>query len=536
MSSRNGAQVLVEQLAARGVKRIFGVPGGDCSLDIIRAANEVGIDFVVARTENSAAMMAAATAELTNSLGVLLTTRGPGLANGVNGVAYASLDRAALVVISDGYENEQAYISHQRFDQARVLEPLVKGSLRLDAPIALPALGPLLDLAMTAPFGPVYVEVTGGGMRTSIPAGAIPVQPYVPPLVEHVPASFDAARKMLAQASRPLIIAGLQAADEQASVALRKFAAQLNIPVLATYKAKGVLPDSDALMLGSFIGGAAEDETLRSADLVILYGADPIEFAPAPWRYDVPILEITTHPFARHYFTPAVSMVGSLTHAAAELAKSAHQGKWQASQLQAFKKEIAERARTHGGGPISPQMLTDAVCSAMPADVRITVDAGAHMLPIMAHFKARQSRDVLISRGLATMAFALPAAIGAALADPHRPVVAFTGDGGLMMCAAEFATAIQAGCKLTVVVFNDSAMTLIGVKQRRRELPNEGVEYSSTDFAQVARGFGARGFRVEDPAQLVDALRQALAGDVPSVVDVVIDPEPYHAQIRALRG
>ncbi|MBN3846049.1 thiamine pyrophosphate-binding protein [Paraburkholderia sp. Ac-20342] len=536
MSSRTGAQVLIEQLAARGVTRIFGVPGGDCSLDVIEAANEAGIEFVVTRTENSAAMMAAVTAELTGSLGVVLTTRGPGLANGVNGVAYAALDRAPIVLIGDGYEHEQAFISHQRFDQTRVLEPLIKGAARLDTPVALPAVGALLDTALSAPYGPVYLEVTGAGMRGTVPADAVPVQVARPVPAAPGPAVFEHARKVLAAARRPVIIAGLQAAEARASEALRRLAAKLQCPVLATYKAKGVLPDADPLMLGSYIGGAAEDETLRSADLFVLFGTDPVEFAPQPWRYTTPVLDIALHSFPRHYFNPVASVIGDLAVAAAQLEVGLARSDWHSTQLGTLKEGMRARALTHGGGPITPQSLTEAACAALPANARITVDAGAHMLPVMAHFQANAPRDVLISRGLATMAFALPAAIGAALAEPNRPVVAFTGDGGLMMCAAEFATAVQAGCKLTVVVFNDSSMTLIGVKQRRRDLPHAGVDYSHTDFAQVARGFGARGWRVEDPAQLADALSAALAADGPSVVDVVIDPEPYHAQIRSLRG
>jgi acetolactate synthase-1/2/3 large subunit len=536
MSSVTGAQVLIEQLAARGVKRMFGVPGGDCSLDLIEAAAGVGIDFVVTRTENSAAMMAAATAELTGSLGVVLTTRGPGLANGVNGVAYASLDRAPIVIISDGYENDQAYISHQRFDQGAVLAPLTKGALRIDSPTALPALGALLDSASRTPCGPVYVEVTGRGMRGSVPVGAVPVQVEAPLVVPPTPAALERARGLIAAARQPVIIAGLQAVHGRASEALRAFAAQLNCPVFATYKAKGVLPDDDALMLGSYIGGAAEDETLRAADLVVLYGADPIEFPPQPWRYAMPVVELSEHAFARHYFNPDVSVYGELESMLGALSQGLARSGWETAQLRDLKAGIHARAQTRGGGPITPLALTEAICVALPTNARLTVDAGAHMLPVMARFVAKRPRDVLISRGLATMAFALPAALGAALAEPDRPVVAITGDGGLMMCAAELASAVQAGCKLTVVVFNDSSMTLIGVKQRRRELPHAGVDYSSTDFAQLARGFGCAGWRVEEPAQLATALEAAMAAAGPAVVDVVIDPEPYHEQIRAMRG
>jgi acetolactate synthase-1/2/3 large subunit len=536
MSKQTGAQALVTQLAARGVKRIFGVPGGDCSLDIIAAAQDAGIGFIVARTENSAAMMAAAGAELNGGIGVVLTTRGPGLANGVNGVAAASLDKTPLVLIGDGYENDQAFISHQRFDQVEVLRPLVKGSMRLDAPATLPAAGALLDLALANPPGPVYIEVTGNAMRAQVDGAAIAVQPLQPSLPVHLPATLEAARDLLRGATRPVIIAGLQARGERDAHALRDLAARLQCPVFATYKSKGILPDSDPAMTGSFIGGAAEDIVLREADLIVFYGADPVEFPPSPWRHGMKTLELATHPFPRHYFVPTLAVVGDLGEAARHLARDAVRSQWSESELAHAKEHMRSCARARGAGPIDPQTAAEAAMAALPADARITVDAGAHMMPILGVYQARRTRDVLISRGLATMAYALPAAIGAALAEPTRPVVAFTGDGGLMMCASELATAVQAGCKITVVVFNDSDMALIDVKQRRRQLAKAGVSYSSTDFAQVARGYGAFGVRVEQPGGLAAAFEQAYAHPLPAVVDVVINPESYHDQIRALRG
>lgn len=533
---RTGAEVLVEQLKARGVQRIFGVPGGDCSLDIIEAAKRAGIPFIVSRTENAAAMMAAAGAEVAGGLGVLLTTRGPGLANGANGVAYAWLDRSPLLVISDGYENEQAYVSHQRFDQAAMLAPVTKGSLRVDAPTALPAIGPLLDLALSEPAGPVYLEVTGRGMRTKVPAAAVPVHSVVAPLPEPSIASLEVARAAMAKARKPVIVAGLQARETEASRAVRELARRWNCPVLATYKAKGVLDDADPLMIGPYIVGVAEDALLAQADLVVWFGADPVEFAPTPFKHQVPSIEISTRAFPRNYITPLVHVQGNIVSALRQLETGLVPSAWEPSALRELKSAMRARAAANEGGPITPQMLTEAGCAVLPDNVRITVDAGAHMLPIMALFNAHAPRDVLISRGLASMAFALPSAVGAALADPSRPVVAFTGDGGLMMCMAELATAVQAGCKLTVVVFNDANMTLIDVKQRRRSLPKEGVSYSSADFAQMARGCGAQGWRVEAPDELEGALRAALACDGPALVDVVIDPRSYDAQVRALRG
>jgi acetolactate synthase-1/2/3 large subunit len=234
---------------------------------------------------------------------------------------------------------------------------------------------------------------------------------------------------------------------------------------------------------------------------------------------------------------PAAAVVGNIADAARRLAHGLPTSGWQAAEIAALKTHMRGRARVQGQGPaITPNRLVDAVLAALPPDARITVDAGAHMLPVMALFEARRPRDALISRGLATMAYALPAAIGAALEQPERPVVAFTGDGGLMMCAAELATAVQAGCKITVVVFNDSSIALIGVKQQQRQLRREGMDYSPTDFAQVARGFGCEGLRVTRADELDAAVATALAASRPVVLDVVVDHAPYPALVKSLRG
>ena len=533
----NGAAALAAQFKARGVTHIYGVPGGDCSLDIIAAAEAVGIRFVLARGENAAAMMAAAAYQVTGRLGVVLTTRGPGLANGVNGVACAMLDRCGIVIISDGYENEQAFVSHQRFDQQRVLEPVVKGSLRIDAPAALPALGPLLDLAVARPAGPVYLEVTGQGMRNQVPALSVPISPAEQAPLPHAPAaSIEEARKLLAAARRPVIVAGLQTREPGAAEALRALAARWHCPVFTTYMGKGSIADADALSMGHFMAGGAEADTFNAADLILTFGADPIELLPKPFRYPGAVVELSTHPFPRNHWIPAVALIGDLAHSAAELARDLPPSTWEPQELQALKTHMRTRATALKDDTITPTLLAQTACRLLPSDARATVDAGAHMLPVLAFLEARNPGEVLISRGLATMAYALPSAIGAALTDPKRPVVAFTGDGGLMMCAGELATAAQEGCNLVVVVFNDSAIAMIGAKQKQRGFERRGMDYSASDFAQVARGFGCIGWRVTDAAELAPAIEKALACDRPCVLDVVVDPETYDTQLRSLRG
>lgn len=531
--TRTVADLWAERLASYGVKRFFGIPGGDCSLDMIQSAADHGIDFILARAEAAATIMAATTGELTGTPGVVMTTRGPGIANAMNGVAYAALDRAPLMILADAYDGNHDGVSHQRFDQAAMLRPLTKACDHLGGADAGSRLDRLADTTLAAPQGAVYLELRGADVRaeTSEPdertkPAPRPPAPSLPPKVQ----------EMLSKAKRPVVIAGLQACDSAAAATLRKLVAQWDVPVVVTYKAKGVVADDDDHLIGYYIGGVAEEPWLKQADLIVFYGFDAIEFPPHKWRYSAPMIELTAYPFDRNIVAPEVSVVGPLDELGAALMKLKVGFAWPADFRAKAKRAIKDRARAGDGGPISPHMVMDAVLEAAPPNARITLDAGAHMIPALHQWNATEPRQALISRGDATMGYALPAAIASALAEPERPVIAFTGDGGLMMCAGELGTAVQYRCNLVCIVFNDETLTLIGARQRRRQLPNAGVDFSPADFSKVAEGFGCLGIRVEQPDELGPAMRRAFSATGPVVVDVRVNPAAYHEQLISLRG
>ena len=158
------------------------------------------------------------------------------------------------------------------------------------------------------------------------------------------------------------------------------------------------------------------------------------------------------------------------------------------------------------------------------------------MLSATGFWPAMRPHDVQISNGLASMAYALPAGIAAALAEPGRRAIAFTGDGGLKMCLGELATAVQYAAPVTVIVFNDGALTMIDLKQQSRGMKTAGVRWPRTDFAAVARGFGCAAWRVDTPEGYEAALEEARGVEGPCLIDVVLDPSGYAAQLKAMRG
>lgn len=538
MVQKTVAQLIARVCERNGTKRIFGVPGGGSSLDLIRAFAERGIPYVLTRTETGAAIMAAATAEATGTLGVAITTQGPGAASAANGVAHAHLDRCPMLLISDGWTKQQSsFDTHQVFDQRALMAPIVNCITRLEGNDVAGELEGLIATANTVPWGPIYVELTGEAARRLVEDNETIAAPDAGKEID-APA-IARVQALVASAKRPVLLVGLEARTAGSGERLEALAARLQCPVMPTYKAKGVIPDDHPNVVGLFTGGAAERECVASADLIVLCGFDPGELIGRPWPYSAKVVDIgpVLHPI--HYLTPAERVIGPLARILdALIASDGGGGGWKPGEIARLRNDMQTRLAYRGSGHgLSPEDVVKTTHDASAGmDARITVDAGAHMFSAMAFWPARRQGDVLISNGLATMAFAIPAAIAMSLETPDRPVIAFTGDGGLMMCAGELSTAAQYAARLCIVVFNDATLSLIAIKQKSRQLPQEGVTWPRPDFAAVARGFGLRGFSATTIEQYRAALAEALASDTPSLIDVRIDPSGYLAQSVALRG
>ena len=533
------ATALVRAFKARGTQRMFGVPGGGSSLDLIEAARLAGIDFVLARHECAAMFMAAATAELDGSLGVALTTKGPGTANAANGAAHASLDRCAVALVTDGFSPQvQSYVTHQWFDQRALLAPLVKAHSLLAKGDIGAQIERLLAAARTPRRGPVHIELTGPAARARIAARRH--RKFAPTIAAAGASAIDRARAMIAGAKRPVVVAGLEARDAGVAASVRKLVAALGCPALVTYKAKGVVADAAPQYAGIFTGGMAEQATVKQADLIVLIGVDPVELILQPWPYAIPVLDIgyARHPV--HYVKPAHRVYGDLRRSVAALRPSGAGSGWRRTQIRKLRDQTrASLAYSGSGTGLTPRQVVEAAALAargLARWPRATVDAGAHMFSATAFWPCVRPNDLLISNGLATMGFALPAAIASALHDPRRHTIAFTGDGGLLMCLGELATAVHSRARIVVVVFNDGSLSLIDIKQQQRKLPVSGMRWDRPDFAATMRGLGGRGYRAHSPAGYRRALAQAFAGKGPALIDVVVDPSGYGAQLAAMRG
>jgi acetolactate synthase I/II/III large subunit len=526
------ADRIVERLREAGVSHIFGMPGGGGNLDLIDAAGRAGLPFVLTATETGAAIAAIAQAEIARKPAVCLTTLGPGVTSVVNGIACAKLDRAPVVVFTDSHPLAAAACTHQRIDHRALLAPVTTWSATLAPDCAESTLLEALARATTAPCGPVHLDCPGGVLSGESVVRAVPSS------VADRPAEADRSAEafaLLGRARRPLLLVGLGARRDADAAAIRHLCETRRVPALVTYKAKGVVPDDHEWFGGLFTNAAIERPLIEGADMIIGIGLDPVELIPRPWTFAAPIVSFAASAMADNHVPFAAQAVGEVAAAVARIESTLQTSTWDLSLVERCRLDQRRHPFATSAG-FSPFRVVEIAAERLARSARVTVDAGAHMFPATVAWPVYEPNQMLISNGLSTMGFALPAAIGAALLDRKRPVVALTGDGGLLMCAGELTTAAREHLQIIVVVFADEALSLIEVKQRQRRLGERGVKLGHVSWTAVAGACGAAGFVADDEPGLARAIEQAIAHEGPSLIEARIDARSFDQTVAAIRG
>jgi acetolactate synthase-1/2/3 large subunit len=523
------ADLVIRKLRDAGVRALFGVPGGGGNLDLIDAAGRAGLPFVLTSTETAAALAAMAQADVTGSPGVCLTTLGPGVASVTNGVACAYLDRAPLLVFADSHPD---CFEHQRLDHAAMFAPITKWSASLTPDSAEKITARAIATAMASPPGPVLIDCPG-----DVAARAAQDAPTnIVRVAKHTrPSSRPDLDALLAVSLKPLLIVGLGARQPTAVAAIRSFCERRGVPAMVTYKAKGVIPDDSPRFAGVFTHGAIERPLVSEADLLIGAGLDPVELIPRRWDYERPIINCGPWAVEERHVPFAVQLVNDVAEALSEIDAGLPPSRWHADEIPRF---VAGQRQTflEDAGGFSAHRVVQIAASRLAGISRVTVDAGAHMFPATMLWPVREANQMLISNGLSTMGFALPAAIGAALVDGQRPVVALTGDGGLLMCLAELLTASRERLKIIGIVFNDGSLSLIEIKQQARRFAPAGVSLGAVSWPALAASLGVTPFSAGNDAELEHAVNSALEVHGPSLIEARIDRSNYTATLKAVRG
>jgi acetolactate synthase-1/2/3 large subunit len=529
------AEAMAGAMADAGVEVAFTFPGGGSNLALLDALHDRAIRTVLTRSEVGGALMATTLADITGTPGVLIVGLGPGAASAMNGVCHAWLDRSALLLVADRYsEADAATTGHQLLDQRRMFAPVTKGYVDADPDDVHAAVASAIALALAPPRGPVLIEMRRDRART-VAAGAAP-NDAGEPAGPRVSGDLAPAARALAGARRPVVLVGEEARRDVDPAALVALAERLEAPVLSTYKAKGVFPERHRLAAGILTGAEIERPLLAEADAFLAVGLDPIELLARPWPYAADVIALRRSAAADPYLAPRWTLAGDIAGALAGLCAGVRdpRSEWRAGDAAARASAIREPLRAAGGALTAWRAVE--IVQEVAGDAVVTVDAGAHMFAATWFWRSERPNRFHISNGLATMGFAVPAAIGAALAAPAETVIALTGDGGFTINAAELETAARAGAKVIVIVLNDASLSLIRVKQDEIGLDRSDVDFVRSDFAAVAEGLGVRGARASTEGELRAAVELAVSAPRTTVVDVAIDGGEYAQMHRLIRS
>ena len=567
--TRIAAYLLAEYLERLGVEVIFGLTGHTV-IAMLDAIGRSSIRYVSTRHEQVAAHAADGYARASGKPGVLLTHLGPGLTNAATGVANAALDSIPLVVIAGdvqsyfhGRHPHQEINLHQDADQFQIYRPFCKRVYRVDNAGDLPrVIERAFHLAQAGRPGPVLVDVPMDVFSASLPVDAFSKMPaeIARPAIDEVTA--ERIIEALAAAERPVLYAGGGVLSARAAAELMELAEALEVPVAHSLMGKGVAREDHPLLLGmtGFWGTPIANEKCRTADLILAIGTrlaeanssswDPrFTFAIPPTRLfhiDADVAEIGRN------FPTELGVVADAKLALAALAKVA-QGTAHRSRG-SLRAEIATGRRAFAANwadqyssnqyPMRPERILSEVRKAVPEDGYIVTDVGWNKNGVGQQFPITVPGTFITPSGLATMGFGPAAALGVKLAQPDRAVVALIGDGAFGSNPSVVATAMEAGLGVIWLVMDNAAFgTIAGLTNMHYGwefgclFESDGARYR-TDFAQIAKGYGADGVFIRSADELGPALTAALASGRPTVIQAPMEnaptPTPGHWDINCI--
>ena len=538
------ADVLAARLYDEGCRLAFGMPGGEV-LTLVDALDRAGIRFVLCKHENAAAFMAEGAWHRTGAPAILVATVGPGALNGVNAVANAHQDRVPMIVLSGCVDADEVQTyTHQVLDQTQVFAPITKATFTLNTGAAHVIADKAVTIAVEGRPGPVHIDVpisvADASVAPDIPTRRARATPVIP-----APVAMAEMRAHLATAERPILIVGVDALNQgfdtrQTNISdqLRAFVETFNVPVITTYKVKGLLAEDHPMALGGAGLSPKADAILlplvQRADLIIGLGYDPIEMRTG-WRdFYFPgiqtMIDITAEPNHHYMHQATLNVIGDCGATLAAMADTVTpRATWTSGEVEAAKADLATAfPRDDVWGPAA---VIDICRTALPRNTLATVDSGAHRILLSQMWECYGPRGLMQSTALCTMGCAIPLAMGAQIVEPERTVVSFSGDAGFLMVAGELSTAAELGLKTIFVVFVDASLSLIELKQRQRPLKNAGVDFGQHDFAAMGRAFGGAGHTVTSRAELETALSAAQTAETFTVIAAVIPRGFYDGRI-----
>jgi acetolactate synthase-1/2/3 large subunit len=567
--TRFAAYLLADYLERLGVEVVFGLTGHTV-IAMLDALGRSRIRYVSTRHEQVAAHAADGYARATGKPGVLLTHLGPGLTNAATGVANAALDSIPMVVIAGdvqsyfhGRHPHQEVNLHQDADQYQIYRPFCKRVYRVDHARDLPRIiERAFHLAQTGRPGPVLVDVPMDVFSTSLPIDAFTKVPAEIARPSIDPATAERIVKALAAAERPVLYAGGGVLSARASAELAELAEALELPIAHSLMGKGVVREDHPLLLGmtGFWGTPIANEKCRTADVILAVGTRFAEANSSSWdprfTFNIPPtrlihIDADVAEIGRNFPTE-LGVVADAKLALTALAGAANGVKH--ANRSALRLEIAQGRRAFAANwadqyssnqyPMRPERILSELRKAVPENGFIVTDVGWNKNGVGQQFPITVPGTFITPSGLATMGFGPAAALGVKLAQPDRVVVALVGDGAFGSNPSVVATAMEAGLGVIWLVMDNAAFgTIAGLTNMHYGwefgclFEANGARYR-TDFAQIAKGYGADGVFIKCADELGPALAAAVASGQPTVIQAPMEnaptPTPGHWDINCV--
>jgi len=555
----NGSQIVIDALKKEGVDTLFGYPGGVVIPIFDAFFKEKELKVILNRHEQAAVHAADGYARSTGKVGVALVTSGPGATNAITGIATAKLDSVPIVVISGQVKNDFIGTDgFQEVDMVGMTRTISKHNYLVNDVSDLPkAMKEAFHIAKTGRPGPVSIDIPVDVLNAIIKDYKYPEDVDLPgykPTVKGNPKQIKKLAEFIQRAEKPLFYTGGGIVAANAEKELLAVVEKTNIPFVTTLMGLGTSKHDHPLFLGmpGMHGRYAANHALQQCDLLIAVGVrfddrvtgDISRFAP---NATVAHVDIDPAEIGKNFHTE-IPVVGDAKHVLKELDKVLKHrpaNGW-CKAVTGWRDESPLTYSQKPGQDIAPQFAIEKLSDISKDDAIIVTDVGQHQMFSALYYKHRGPRQFLSSGGLGTMGFGLPAAMGAALANPKKQVIAVVGDGGFKMNIQELATCAINGIPVKVLVLNNQ---YLGMVRQWQELfwnkqyskvclkqtpncppeckgPNKNCpEVYLPDFVKVAEANGVKGLRAETPDELEAMLKVGLAHTGPVVMECIVRKE-----------
>jgi len=533
----SGAEIIVRSLERQGVQLIAGIPGG-ALLPLYEALSRCSrIRHILARHEQAAGFIAQGIARVTNRAGVCFATSGPGVTNMITALADAKMDSVPLVCIAGQVPTH--LIGTDAFQEVATVElarPVTKAAFMATSASELSQLlAEAFHIAESGRPGPVLIDVPKN-VQLQRCDNAFKLKNREAIRLPKDSEIYDRAAAMINSAQRPVLYVGGGVIQARAASVVQRLAEQASIPVTTTLMAMGAMPHNHALNLGmlGMHGAMATHHVLEECDLLIAIGArfddratgDPKRFVS---KAKIIHIDIDVREFGK-IKQPTLAIHADAWTALTNLSARVSivtRSKW-LTRIDELQRKYPPRDMVISGTAttdlLSPVGLIRAVGAMLPADAILTTDVGQHQMWVAQSYPFTRANRWLTSGGLGTMGFGLPAAIGAALAEPEATVACFTGDGSLLMNIQELATLSELNLNVKLILLDNASLGMV----RQQQEMFYGQRYCAShfskpsDFVRIAQAFDVTVIEIDGCAHSIEALRNALQARGPMLIRVPI--------------